>query len=598
MSGLRVSTLRGATAGSSPTLPDGVIVTGVTTATSFAGALTGNVTGNVVGNVTGDVTGNIAGTAGTFSGNVSVGGTLTYEDVTNVDSVGVITARSGIRIGVGQSISAVSGIITYYGDGSQLSGVESGVGNFVASGTIANGATVVINTDGTVGIVTQTTVSTSAGTPAVFESANANYISAIYDSTNEKVVIIYQDVGNSYYGTAVVGTVSGASISFGTPVVFESASTYYISSTYDSTNGKVVIAYTDNGNSSYGTAIVGTVSGTSISFGTAVVFESASTAYTTSTFDSTNGKVVIAYRDSGNSDYGTAIVGTVSGTSISFGSAVVFESAESLNYSATFDSTNGKVVIAYRDEGNSAYGTAIVGTVSGTSISFGTAVVFNSSSYTANISATFDSTNGKVVIAYKNPGNSNYGTAIVGTVSGTSISFGTAVVFNSAITGYISATYNSTNQKISIAYNDEGNSEYGTAIVGTVSGTSISFGSEVVFESAQTNWIAQTYDSDNNKVVIVYSDAGNSSYGTAVVFTTGGSSTNLTSENYIGIAAEAISNGATGKINILGGTNTGQTGLTTAQTYYVQTNGTLATSAGSPSVVAGDSISDTKILIR
>ncbi len=57
---------------------------------------------------------------GTFSGNVSIGGTLTYEDVTNVDSVGVVTARSGIRVGAGQSISAVSGTIYYYGDGSNL----------------------------------------------------------------------------------------------------------------------------------------------------------------------------------------------------------------------------------------------------------------------------------------------------------------------------------------------------------------------------------------------------------------------------------------------------------------------------------------------
>ena len=70
-----------------------------------------------------------------FSGNVSVGGTLTYDDVTNVDSVGVITARGGIKIGAGQSVSAVSGTITYYGDGSQLDGIESGFSNFVASGT-------------------------------------------------------------------------------------------------------------------------------------------------------------------------------------------------------------------------------------------------------------------------------------------------------------------------------------------------------------------------------------------------------------------------------------------------------------------------------
>ena len=62
----------------------------------------------------------LSGTTATFSGNVSVGGTLTYEDVANVDSVGVITARSGIRVGAGQSISPESGSITYYGDGTAL----------------------------------------------------------------------------------------------------------------------------------------------------------------------------------------------------------------------------------------------------------------------------------------------------------------------------------------------------------------------------------------------------------------------------------------------------------------------------------------------
>ena len=69
---------------------------------------------------------NVSG-ASTFSGNVTIGGTLTYEDVTNVDSVGVITARDGIKIGAGESISAVTGTIYYYGDGSNLDGVVSGV---------------------------------------------------------------------------------------------------------------------------------------------------------------------------------------------------------------------------------------------------------------------------------------------------------------------------------------------------------------------------------------------------------------------------------------------------------------------------------------
>ena len=49
-----------------------------------------------VGPIEGDVTGSITATDGTFSGNVTIGGTLTYEDVTNIDSVGIITARDGI----------------------------------------------------------------------------------------------------------------------------------------------------------------------------------------------------------------------------------------------------------------------------------------------------------------------------------------------------------------------------------------------------------------------------------------------------------------------------------------------------------------------
>ena len=69
---------------------------------------------------------NVSG-ASTFSGNVTIGGTLTYEDVTNVDSVGVITARLGIRVGAGQSIGSDGAAVVYYGDGSNLEGVVSGV---------------------------------------------------------------------------------------------------------------------------------------------------------------------------------------------------------------------------------------------------------------------------------------------------------------------------------------------------------------------------------------------------------------------------------------------------------------------------------------
>ena len=179
-----------------------------------------------------------------------------------------------------------------------------------AASAIASGYVVGVDGAGRVQSVRSTTTESFSFPSAavVFESASSDYISSTYDSTNNRVVIAYRDLGNSDYGTAIVGTVSGTSISFGTAVVFESVSSDYISSTYDSTNNRVVIAYTDSGNSSYGTAIVGTVSGTSISFGTAVVFESASSPHTSLTYNSTNNRIVIAYADVGNSSFGTAIV--------------------------------------------------------------------------------------------------------------------------------------------------------------------------------------------------------------------------------------------------------------------------------------------------
>ena len=62
-----------------------------------------------------------------FNGTVGIAGTLTYEDVTNVDSIGILTARSGIRIGTGGTVGpSGSGIVTYFGDGSQLTNLPAG----------------------------------------------------------------------------------------------------------------------------------------------------------------------------------------------------------------------------------------------------------------------------------------------------------------------------------------------------------------------------------------------------------------------------------------------------------------------------------------
>ena len=64
------------------------------------------------------------------------------------------------------------------------------------------------------------------------------------------------------------------------------------------------------------------------------------------------------------------------------------------------------------------------------------------------------------------------------------------------------------------------------------------------------------------------------------------------------MAAEAISSGATGRVNVVSGVNSGQTGLTTARTHYLLTDGSLSTSAADPLVVAGTAVSGTKIIVK
>jgi hypothetical protein len=470
------------------------------------------------------------------------------------------------------------------------------VAQAVASGALANGDLVVINADGTVSVVGDVATSIpSIGTPEVFESASAPLTSTVYDSANNKIVVIYRDGGNSNYGTAVVGTVSGDTISFGTPVVYESALVTSLYATYDSANEKVVAVYTDSGNSSYGTAIVGTVSGTSISFGTAVVFNSGSTSELTASYDSVNSKVVISYRDSSNSNYGTSIIGTVSGTSISFGTEVVFSSVFVTEVFSAYDSSNQKIVITYKDNANSGYGTSVVGTVSGTSISFGTPVVFLNASISEQ-TITFDSTNNKVVIAYKDGGNSNYGTAIVGTVSGTTISFGSSVVFETGNTSETFASYDSTNNAVLIAYADGGDSSISKIIAGTVSGTTISFG-DIVSLGTTSTAISSAFDSSTGKVVISHRDNGNSGFGTSIVASTVTLVPNLTAENYIGIADAAYTDGATANIQVTGAVDDAQSGLTAGEAYYVQLDGTLSTTPDNPSVFAGTALSATELLI-
>ena len=155
MSKVRADLFTNRTSDGAPDFPYGLQTVGIITAAGFSGSfeasgLTGtpsidvtnvNATGVVTAtsidvanvNATGVVTAtSITVTNITSSGNVSIAGTLTYEDVTNIDSVGLITARSGINV-VSGGINA-SGVITA-SNGLRGIGIHSS-GTVIHNGTI------------------------------------------------------------------------------------------------------------------------------------------------------------------------------------------------------------------------------------------------------------------------------------------------------------------------------------------------------------------------------------------------------------------------------------------------------------------------------
>ena len=97
------------------------------------------------------------------------------------------------------------------GNNPQLSRQTQGT----ASGAITGGKPVLVNTDGTVTEISATAVAVAAsvGSATAFEAAQVGVMDAVFDPDQNKVVIVYPDVGNSGYGTAIVGTISGTSIS-------------------------------------------------------------------------------------------------------------------------------------------------------------------------------------------------------------------------------------------------------------------------------------------------------------------------------------------------------------------------------------------------
>lgn len=311
----------------------------------------------------------------------------------------------------------------------------------------------------------------------------------------------------------------------GSEYEFEAGATSYVSCCEIDTN-KIAIAYADDG-ASDGKCVIGTISGSVITFGTPVTFNTAASVHIKISKIDTN-KILIAYGDGSD---GQCIAATISGTVPTFGSEITFD-ADSPSWIACCPLATDKTLITYRD-GIATSGECVVVTVSGTTCTAGTPVEFepDSISFTDSCQISTD----KAVITYSDAGDSSKGKSAVVTVSGTTPTIGTPVEFEAGTTTYTTCSKLSTS-KVLIAYVDGGDGSYGKMIVGSISGTDIVFGSIVTFKGASVGYTGLVRIADNESLIIyntgtvgetavIYVTDTVPSIGTATSFETGSAPT-------------------------------------------------------------------------
>jgi sugar lactone lactonase YvrE len=453
---------------------------------------------------------------------------------------------------------------------------------FTASGAISNGDTVILNTDGTISVVAQ--INESKGSSSTFESANTLYFDSVYDTNADAIVISYADGGNGNYLTVVAGSISGSSITFGTPVVFYSFATSHTSIGFNPDNNTIAVAFQAN---TWGRHAVGSVSGTTVTLGGTGDFYGASAGECSIAYNIAASRWVVVVEGVSNSNYLYSYSGSGSTTSISWNGAQNIKAAAGYWPNVVYDPNAERIVILWRDGGNSNRGTAVVGEInaSSTGYDYGTPVVFESGQADYP-DACFDPDTNLIVVAYRDTSDSNAGKVIAGQVSGTgtgsTISFGSAVAIGQQ-SGDYSITYDNVNKRSVVGVRN-GTNGYPYVYNVTVSSDksiSIDSGFEInttATSSTQYSSISVTSKLDAGKIAVMYTNSTTS--GDAVVYQP--LSTNaLPAPKFVGIAQEDIANAASGEVVLVGGIAENATSevTTTNSTVYLQRDGSLSTTA-------------------
>lgn len=489
--------------------------------------------------------------------------------------------------------------------------------DFTANGAIASGKPVILETAGTVAQVATTTINPDApiGSRTLVDGNNTEYLSIAADPFNENrwAAIYMDDIGNkdlflkilTRSGTTItqssaISLVTGGSVNRECTVAFDKG-----------TADKILLMYNDN--SSDGVVQVGTISGSagseSVSLGTATDFHTAAPIYlnnqkgtrTLICLDTSGNFMGIWHNSSNDID---ARIFQVSGTSVTAGGSDVslatdrYSSSEEMCIVEHYSDTS-KVYFGYRN--TSQYLVTKLLTVSGTGITVGTGYANSNTLYNAGLSLNPISST-KIIATYAVNANDYPSYQVITDDGSGTFSYGTSTVLDSnAVLTTISR--NSSTNPLTIPYYYSSNRGSGLKpfvriLTSNSDASTITVSSEdqIDTNTIENNFNGMDIQEDDSAHYLMLGEYSSDLY--FILGKAGGSSTNLTSSNFVGISSAAISNAASGTITLQGGVSESVSSLTTGSTYYVQTDGTLATTAGSPSVEAGKALSSTKLLIK
>ncbi|MFH0712385.1 MAG: hypothetical protein V2A55_00785 [Candidatus Jorgensenbacteria bacterium] len=539
-------------------------------------SVTGNV--NVTGNITagGSVTGSVSATqvsAGIF-GSVAGKGNYTFQKAADTDPVLYVDATNG-RVGVATSSPSYALTVTgdIYATGDYLGNIKKLIEEFtVETGQTITAGNVVSFINGKImpGTVAGSTINSVGGQQGPF-STDYRDGGAVGLGSN-KFVIAYNYVGGS--NVAVVGEVAGNSVSFGTMVSLSPGSAtmgWLDIAALSSSKVAIAMGGSTGGFIGWG-AIVCDVSGLSLSCGSPSVANSdLSSAQGLAITALSSTQFVIGYYASAQ---GSARVGNVSGTTISSYGAEANSGGGYNQQMATLDSTH--FIVAHGGGGGT--GRARAGSISGSTITMGSEIIFNNASTIDTDISPISSS--QAVVVYKDVANSNQGTAMVLEISGTTVTSNTEYIFNNADSTYLSSVMLDSTH-VAIAYKDS--DTYAKAIVGAISGTTITFGTEATVNGANTNR-TQVASLGSGKFTVSY----DSTYGyTRILEAAGG--------RFVGVAKQSGSAGSVVGV-ITSGVADVFSSLTTGSTYYALADGSLTTTENTYRV--GLAISSTKILLN